>query len=234
MSDSSTAPMPPVRPPTRHGVRVLVLLTLLAFAVIWSAWNFVEARRLERAMATLQERASVLGPPPPATGPKYADDAARLYDAAADLAINRSSGLLSGRVNSRRLEPLRGEEAAAAREVVAENALEFDLASRAANMPMRERDSEYRDRSRSRPQLNNLLSTLSFRTRTLARTGEIDAAAAALADQLAALRMFDRLAHNPTGSDLGAPTIKPLMLSVATNNLELLLNLGRPSAPSLE
>jgi hypothetical protein len=117
---------------------------------------------------------------------------------------------------------------------VAENALAFDLVSRASNVPMRERDSEYRDRSRSRLQLNNLFSALSFRTRTLARTGEIDAAAAALADQVAALRMFDRLARNPTGSDLGAPTTKASMLSLGVTNLELLLNLGRPSAASLE
>ena len=154
--------------------------------------------------------------------------------AAADLVINRASMLLSGKIGSRRLDPLLVEDATAAREVVADNALAFDLVSRAANVPMRERDSEYRDRSRSGSQLNNLLSTLSLRTRTLARTGEIDAAAAALADQLATLRMFDRLAHNPTGSHLGAPTTKPSMLSVAANNLELLLNLGRPSAPSLE
>jgi len=211
-----------------------VLLVIVALFALWSAWNYVEARRLERAMARLQQRASLLTPPAPATGPKYADDAARLYDAAADLAINRASILLSGKINSRRLDPLLPEDAAAAREVVTENALAFDLVSRAANLPMRERDSEYRDRSRSGSQLNNLLSTLSFHTRTLARTGEIDAAAAALADQLAALRMFDRLARNPTGTHLGTPITKPLMLSIAANSLELLLNLGHPSAPSLE
>jgi hypothetical protein len=211
-----------------------LLLVIVALFAVWSAWNYVEARRLERAMASLHERASVLGAPASATGPKYTDDAARLYDAAADLAINRGSVLLSGKVNSRRLDPLLAEDAVAARAVVAENALAFDLVSRAATIPMRERDSEYRDRSRSRLQLNNLFGTLSFRTRTLARTGEIDAASAALADQVLALRMFDRLARSPTGSDLGAPITKPSMLSVAANNLELLLNLGRPSAPSLE
>jgi hypothetical protein len=211
-----------------------ILLALVAVFAVWNAWNYVEARRLERAMASLHERASVLGPPAPATGPKYADDAARLYDAAADLAINRAAALLSGKVSSRHLDPLPSEDAAAAREVVAENALAFDLVSRAASMPMRERDSEYRDRSRSRLQLNNLFSMLSFRIRTLARTGEPDAAAAALADQLAALRMFDRLARNLTGTDLGSPPTKASMLSIATYDVELLLNLGRPAAPSLE
>lgn len=231
MSDSPAAPVPPARPRVGRGFRVL--LGVLALTVIWSTWNYVEARRLERAMAALQERADSLEPPPPANGPKYADDAARLYDAAADVSVYHGGQLLFTKVLSRKVEPLSAEDAAAARDVLAENALTFDLVSRAASMPMRERDSEYRERARSGQPLNSLFGRLSFRTCALARDGQFDAAAAALAEHIAALRMFDRIAHDPTAS-LGTPTIKVSMLARAIDDLSLVLNLGRPSGPSLE
>ena len=69
-----------------------VLLVIVALFALWSAWNYVEARRLERAMASLQQRVSVLSPPAPATGPKYADDAARLAEEPRQLAAPEGGG----------------------------------------------------------------------------------------------------------------------------------------------
>ncbi len=209
-------------------------LIVLALYVVWSAWNYVEARRLDRAMQALHEREVALGfQSPPSAPPQYAEDAARLYEAAAALAFHPAgqSSLWTNVLLAGPARTLSTEDAAAAQAVLLQNAPAYELVSRAATVPMREWDSDYRERSRL--QLNNLFSRLSFRVCALARTGQLDAAAAALADQVAMLRMFDRLARVPT-SAAGSTVTNGSLIGQLVPPLTLLLDLGQPSAVLLE
>jgi len=199
---------------------VIVLLTLL---VIWSAWDYVEARRLDAAITDVRARGLYVEPQAESSPlPEYADDVARIYQAAGDLVPSK-------RVSNewyhafRSGHPLPPARIAEARAILAESEPVFELTRRARSASIRPWRPNY---GRSVPSLN-LPVLMSFRTWFLAETQQIDEAVESLLDTFDVLRASAGLESQRAGN---------LRSSVAMSlwgramELEVILNQGRPSA----
>ena len=201
----------------------IVLLTLL---VIWTAWDYIEARRLDAAITDVRARGLSVEPPAESSPlPEYADDVARIYQAAGDL-------IPSKRVSNewyhafRSGNPLPPARIAEARAILAESEPVFALTRRARSASIRPWRPNY---GRSVPSLN-LPVLMSFRTWFLAETRQIDEATESLLDTFDVLRANAGLENQRAGN---------LKSSVAMSlwgramELEVILNRGRPSVTLL-
>jgi hypothetical protein len=207
----------------------LVIVVLFA---AWSMWDYLEARRVERAMNVLKARGlPVAAPVPAAGGTDPSNDAGRLYMAAAELVRGwpLDQNLVTV-IRYNRDQPLAAEHFSNARAALSQRALAFDLVSRANAAPVRE--SGQPDGSSLAYRLTALFSLLSFRTCALARTGQSDAAASALIEELGLLRVFEQIERDPAGRSSPYP-LKASLLSSAARDLEVVLSFSRPDAPTL-
>lgn len=214
----------------RRSFRLLLVIVVL-FAV-WSAWDYLEARRVERAMNVLKARGfPVAAPVPVAGGTDPSKDAGRLYIAAAELVRGwpLDQNLVTV-IRYNRDQPLAVEHVANARAALSERALAFDLVSRADAAPVR--GSGPPDGSSLAYRLTPLFSLLSFRTCALARTGQADAAANALVEELGLLRIFEQIERDPAGRSSPYP-LKASLLTSAARDLEVVLSFSRPDGPTL-
>jgi hypothetical protein len=77
--------MTPARPVVRPGLRrfAIAALVLLLPLATWSAWDYIEARRLARAVADIKARGESVQPRPRVPYVDRPDNAARYYEAAA-------------------------------------------------------------------------------------------------------------------------------------------------------
>jgi hypothetical protein len=210
--------------PTNSNRRVrLPFVLALGLAVIatagWSLWDFVEARRLESALADARGRGLLTqersAPAPDLTteGP----DAAHLYRASADALPGWKDVVRLSRAFGSGTPAPSAQDLATAAAILRASETAFHLASLAKSAPVTPRTAGQED-------LYPILPMMSFRTAVAARTGHLDDAWQSLLDEVAVTRVVEDAGGRP-----GA--LRPSgVLSVAATDLGVLLSQQAPPA----
>lgn len=211
-----------------------VTLVGITLYVAWTAWDYIEARRLNAAIVEVRARGIVpeltLGPPPQ----EYADDVARLYEAAATLIPNDATRWgFNPRWNAiRNLDsPFAPHDLVKARAILAESETAFDLVRRAETAPVRKWRLPF---GRSTASLLHLLNLLSFRTTVLGRTGAVDEAAGSVIQESNMRRWFEGVESPPWSFPVATMSAESGIAHRAAGDLEFVLNAGRVSSEMLD
>jgi hypothetical protein len=200
----------------------VVLVGLVAY-VGWSAWDYREARHLERAIDATRQRGSFGRDFAPVS--EYGDDAARYYLAAAALVPNRPAMVDLWRALWDQSAPVPPDQLAASRAILDESMPVFTLTDRAFGAAVH---PWYLESQRNG--LYRLQQLLSFRTAVLAREGRGEEAARTLVQEVDLARAYDQLV---AGTVIPWRLSRSTVLSRTASALALVLNAGPLAAETL-